>query len=156
MSLCHSAYMEPVSLLSILCVEYPSRRQAMTLCTMQDPVTGVCFDDILILDTKIWRWSAVEVGNAESFPPSIAGNALQIGTYLKPHRNDANGLYQPDCRWRVASHQQDTHTALAFLRAYAWYVLIIFRDPSFSAEFSKPEPAAGASHEASHGDWQPL
>ena len=40
-----------------------------TVCAMQDPVTGVCFDDILILDTKTWRWSAVEVGNTESFPP---------------------------------------------------------------------------------------
>ncbi len=28
---------------------------------LQDPVTGVCFDDILILDTKTWRWSTVEV-----------------------------------------------------------------------------------------------
>ena len=28
---------------------------------LQDPVTGICFDDILILDTKTWRWSAVEV-----------------------------------------------------------------------------------------------
>ena len=31
---------------------------------MQDPVTGICFDDILILDTKTWRWLAVEVSEA--------------------------------------------------------------------------------------------
>ena len=33
----------------------------------QDPVTGICYDDILVLDTKIWEWSVVEVGTPRTF-----------------------------------------------------------------------------------------
>ena len=31
------------------------------LLNVQDPVTGVCHSDILVLDTMTWKWSSVEV-----------------------------------------------------------------------------------------------
>ncbi len=42
------------------------QRRSVTLkrsnsCPLQDPVTGICYDDILMLDMLTWDWSFVEV-----------------------------------------------------------------------------------------------
>ena len=47
-------------------------------CNLQDPVTGICYDDILMLDTLTWNWSFVEVIQVSCFKLLVKSFCMHV------------------------------------------------------------------------------
>ena len=87
--------------------------KAALVTLAQDPVTGICHSDILVLDTKTWEWSSVEV-----VPLLLQIPGMLLVCQQHPVCNSI-----PWCRWRAAGLLPGIRTVRACSRTTAWWGL---------------------------------